>query len=283
MIYQMKKKLYIIVLNYRRYRDTASCIRALLKSDLPTTSQIIVVDNSQSRPGQKDLLAEFGQKISLVKNKRNLGFAAGNNVAIRSALADASQVLIINPDVLIPRHFFRPLLGAMKKDHADIVAPAIRHRAGFKILYGLEGRIDWGLAKPQHTNLSRKPSTKVRKATFVTFACVLISAQVFSKIGLLDEKFFMYLEDVDFCLRLKKARGKIICVPGVIVDHETSSSFAKPVQKLPLSFRSHLYFITKWLPWHQRLLPYLYTCLFYPYLYLLWSLTELKQGLKIDL
>lgn len=219
-------------------------------------------------------------KIKVIKNPGNFGFAKGNNVGVKYALKEgATHILIINPDVVVDRTFFNPLLKDLESDKKIMLAaPAIRHEQNGIQFYGLDGKVDWKTAKATHTNLRWQPKDgQLIEAQFVTFACVLMKKEVFDKVGLLDDSFFMYLEDVDYCLKVKKAGFRIVLDPAVVVDHETSSSFARPTDKLLISFRSQLLFINKWLVFPKNVFPLVYTLIFYPYLYLLWTYHGLKH------
>lgn len=269
----MRKQIAAIILNYKHPRDTTDCLRTLFKSDAGKGVDFYIVDNSPEEKFEKEIKKNF-PKVNYLRSPENLGFAAGNNQAIRKILrSDIRYILIINPDVKVGRSFFKPLLGGLAKDKkAGIIAPAIRHQQRGVTFFGLSGKIDWKTGKASHRNLRRLPKSKgVKKAEFVTFACVLIKADVFRKVGLLDERYFMYLEDVDFCLQAKKAGFRILLDQNVVVDHQTSSSFKKPTDKLPISFRSQLVFINKWLRFPNNIIPFFYTLLLYLYLYLLWT------------
>ena len=120
---------------------------------------------------------------------------------------------------------------------------------------------------------------KSKKYQFVSFACVLIKREVFEKIGLLNELYFMYLEDVDYCLTAGKAGFQCFIDPRVKVKHETSSSFSIPTQKLKFSFISQFKFINRWLKFPQKIYAYIYMIFFYSYLYLLWTYQFYKAKL----
>lgn len=269
----MRQEIAVIILNYKRPKDTLGCLRGLLRADAGKEAAYYVVDNSPEENFERELKKKFPE-TNYIGSPANLGFAAGNNQAIKKVLKSESKyILIINPDVAVGKTFFRPLLSNFAKDKkAGIAAPAIRHQQKGVTFFGLAGRVDWKTGKATHLNLRRLPKNKaVEKAEFVTFACVLIKAEVFRKVGLLDERYFMYLEDVDFCLTARKAGFRILLDAGVVVDHQTSSSFAKPTDKLPISFRSQLIFINKWLEFPKNILALGYTLIFYPYLFLLWT------------
>ncbi len=272
----MSKKISVVVLNYRHPQDTTSCLRSLAKTDLGGKAEYYVVDNSPVKQVEVELKKSF-PKLNYIASSKNLGFAAGNNQAIRVALKKGSDyVLIINPDVTVSHNFFVPLLKHFAGKEVGLVAPIIYHTQKDKKVYGLDGKVDWHLAKPEHGNVSSIKGLKPVSSEFVTFACVLISKETFKKAGLLDENYFMYFEDVDYCLTARKQGIKIVLEPAVVVSHHTSSSFKRPTQKLLISFVSHLYFIKKWLSPLNRVVPYLYALTLYPYLYILWSYHGIK-------
>ena len=274
----MTSKILVVVLNYRRHLDTIKCVKGLLKSDLPKSFEIICVDNS---PGVQSAVAIKKElpSVRFIKSAKNLGFAGGNNLGITSALErGASHILIINPDVTVGKIFFSPLLSIfVKEPKTGLVSPAIRHRQNNQLFYGLEGSVDWRFALARHLNLQKLPKKVLQPAQFVTFACVLIKAEIFKKVGLLDDGFFMYLEDVDYCLRARQAGYQILLNPAVVVDHATSSSFKRATDKLPISFKSQIRFVNKWLAFPKNVIPLLYAFLFYPYLYLLWTYFDIKK------
>ena len=279
----MTTKVAVVVLNYTRHLDTIKCVKALLKSDLPRGCEIICVDNSPEKKSATEIKKKFPQ-IHLIKSAQNLGFAGGNNLGITFALKQgAGHILIINPDVVVGRFFFAPLLAVFNQEaQTGLVAPALKHFQNNQLFYGLEGSVDWCFALAKHLNLPQLPKKALRPAQFVTFACVLIKAEVFHQVGLLDDGFFMYLEDVDYCLRARQAGYKIFLHPAVIVAHATSSSFKRATDKLPISFKSQIRFINKWLLFPKNIIALIYAFLFYPYLYLLWTYHDIKkQFLKV--
>lgn len=267
----MDKKITAIILNYKHERDTAKCVSSIQKSDLGKAVKIMIVDNSPSEKN-KNHFKKFFPKSDYIASPANIGFAGGNNIGVKKALAAGTDfILIVNPDVVIPKVFFLPLLKHFKDKMVGIVAPAIIHKQKDSMYFGLDGKVDWSLAKPEHQNIKKLKSTNPIISEFVTFACVLISKETFKKVGLLDDGYFMYFEDVDYCLSTGKKKIQIILDPKVVIEHNTSSSFSKPTGKLLISYKSHLRFIYKWLPLTQRIKPLLYAHLLYPYLYILWT------------
>ncbi len=250
-----------------------------MKSDAPIGTKYLIIDNSPDNLSV-NYFRKVLPKIKVIRNTGNFGFAKGNNTGIHYAMKQgAGYVLIINPDVTVGKRFLKPLLSSLSQDKkAMIIAPAIRHQQKGETFFGLQGKVDWKTGKATHLNIRRLPKNKRAKgAEFVTFACALIKTEVFRKVGLLDERYFMYLEDVDYCLAAKRAGFKILLDSRVVVDHLTSSSFRKPTDKLLISFRSQITFINKWLKFPKNVVPIVYTLFFYPYLFLLWTYHYYKR------
>jgi len=265
-------KIFILILNYKRHQDTTKCINNLNKSDLPKSTEIVIIDNSETINSSLILKKRF-PKIKLIKTKENKGFAYGNNFGIRYALKNkATHVMIINPDVTVGKSFMKPLLNTFKKNpNAGLVAPVHQHKQNNQTFYGLGGKVNWTTTKCEHLNTK---GLKIKKATeydFVSFACVLIKKEVFEKSGLLNELYFMYLEDVDYCLSASKNGFKCYIEPKSKIKHNTSASFDIPTQKLKLSFKSQLKFINRWLKFPKTIYAYVYMIFFYSYLYILWT------------
>ena len=272
----MKTKVAAVILNYKNLDDTLSCLLALKRSDQGQKVAYFVVDNSPTQKTAK-VFKKIYPEVFYIRSPKNLGFAGGNNLALKLIVkGDYTHALIINPDVTVGKKFFTPLLKNFENERVGIVAPAISHTQKNLKMFGLEGKVNWRFAKPEHRNLKSLRSKKPVNCEFVTFACVLISTDTIRRVGLLDEGYFMYLEDVDFCLTAKQKGIKIILDPAVIIAHETSSSFKHPTQKLKISFKSHLRFIKKWLSPTKRIVPLIYIFLLYPHLYFLWTYHELK-------
>lgn len=266
----MNQKIAVILLNYKHQNDTIKCAMSLKKCNFSQKLSFYIVDNS-SADTKLSKFDESIKKYTYLPQKSNLGFAKSINIGIKKALGDgADYLLIINPDVVVHDDFPK-LLTNFKNPKVYVVAPAIRHSQNNKTAFGLNGHVNWKTGTASHTNIGKILSKSQIDSQFVTFACVFLSKKSIEKTGLIDERYFMYCEDVDYCLSVKINKGKIILDPRVIVDHKTSSSFNKPTGKLPISFISQIKFISKWLPPQKRVVPILYNLFHYFYLYLLWT------------
>ena len=151
----MGTKITAVILNYKNLTDTLNCLRSIKETDLGKKISYLVVDNSPI-PKNKKILAEKFPETEYLASPKNLGFAGGNNLGIKKALLDGADfVLIVNPDVLVPRIFFKTLIKNFKDKDVGIVAPAIAHKQKGRLMYGLEGSVDWARAKKHHREENR--------------------------------------------------------------------------------------------------------------------------------
>lgn len=231
-------RLSVVILNYNGTQNTIDCLKSIEKAEhVSSQIKIIVVDNN-SKNGLDDKLSNF-QNVTLIANKRNLGFSGGMNIGIKKAIEyKTDYVLILNNDTIVDRLFFNKLLQNLHKD--EITAPKIYFAKGSefyknrykssdlgKIIWFAGGKIDWDNVIGLHRGVDEidmgQFSTE-EQVDFATGACMLVPKQIFKKIGFFDEKYFLYLEDMDFCVRAKKAGFKITYKPKAIVWHKNAAS-----------------------------------------------------------
>lgn len=178
--------------------------------------------------------------ISVDNSRHNRGFAGGVNIGIKKALASgATHILLVNPDLKITQANIDELL----KTQADIVGPVLKFERFGKTIYDFGGKVNWFLGRPTHWENASGP------IEYLSGACLLIKREVIKKIGLFDERFFMYFEDVDFCLRAKRAGFSIAVNPDVVVSHQIAEQRKTHDRfKIMANLRSNWRFILKWQP-----------------------------------
>lgn len=231
-------KVSIIILNYNGLENTLDCLNSLKKCQTQGNQvDFIVIDNNSS-DGSKEVLGTLGN-IHLIPNPQNLGYTGGNNIGIRYALKKQPDlILILNNDTLADKNLLVNLINAAR--NADIISPKIYFAPNFefhkdrykkndlgKVIWYAGGKIDWSNVIGRHAGVDEvdKNQHDTRSPVdFATGACMLVKRQVFEKIGLFDEKYFLYLEDMDFCVRAQKAHFKIIFEPKAILWHKNAIS-----------------------------------------------------------
>lgn len=209
----------------------------------------IVVDNNSTDESLK-LLGKL--KIKLIENHKNLGFAAGVNLGIRYALKkDAEAIVLLNPDTV-----FQKGLTKLVNNKADITSPVIKYKKNGVIKYDLGGKVNFLIGRSYH--LEAEKISHPPQIDYLTGCCMRINPQVIKKIGLFDEKFFLYWEDIDFCLRAQKAGFKIDLEPESIILHRLEKEAAKSWLKIYHLLKGNLIFINRYLPFWRRGIAYLY-------------------------
>ncbi|MEK7124865.1 MAG: glycosyltransferase family 2 protein [Patescibacteria group bacterium] len=212
---------YLITVNYNGAEQTVPFIHAL-KTQTDTDFHLMVVDNaSVAHDMQKIEQALSGTQFKLYKNSSNLGFSGGNNVGIRHALERGAEwvVLLNNDTEPTPAYIerLRANLGQIKG------IGALPVREGARTAYG--GRIEWLKPTLPHVyDFALSPKLSALRRLYAIGAGMVIHRSVFEKIGLFDERYFLYFEDADFCARAMRAGIPITPVSEPILDHHGSAT-----------------------------------------------------------
>lgn len=230
----MKIRLSVIILSYNTSGLLKTCLSAVLASTgfEDKELEVIVVDNNSSDSSVEMVKKEYPE-VKLIRNKKNLGFSAGNNIGIKEA--GGKFLLLLNSDTLVEPDSLITVLKAMENDRSIGAATCLLQMADGKIdpashrgfptpwkalsyFLGFEklfpGSSIFGGYHQGWKNLKIAHEVDCISAAFM-----MVSAKVIERIGLLDERFFMYGEDIDWCLRIRKAGFKIFFYPGVKTLH----------------------------------------------------------------
>jgi len=243
-------KVIIIILNWNQKKMTADCISNLLKNDYPNF-QIWVIDNGSEDGSPGFLKKIFGSRIILLQNKKNLGYAEGNNLGIRKAREKADFILIINNDVKVEKKFLTQLIkSAQKYEQAGLLVPKVYYPGKLKIIQSAGGKIVWRSGEARligHLKKEAGQYSKLKEIDYAPGVCVLVRKKILNKIGLIPKDYFMYSEDVDWSQRAKKAGYQILYVPKskIYHYHSKTAGFENPV-KTYYYFRNSLIFMKKW-------------------------------------
>lgn len=222
----------VIVLNWNNPSDTLRCLRSL--ADIERTDyEVIVVDNGSSDDSAA-LVRRRHPTIRQLETGCNLGYAGGNNVGIRYALAVGAQnICILNNDVTVEPNFLEPLLATLRsQQNCGIVTPLIAEAGSESgCVWALGSTLDRrtaavtrNLAGAPVRYWQQQPSFEVQIASG---AAMLIKREVLERVGLMDEGYFLYYEEVDWSLRVRQAGYQIVAVPSSIVYHKVSASLGK--------------------------------------------------------
>lgn len=209
----------VIVLNWNRTDLTLACLRSLYRLErLP--DQVIVVDNG-SRPDPAALITAAFPQITLLRNERNLGFAGGNNIAIRHALAHgADYVMLLNNDAEVAPDLLGLLVDFAESDAGiGIVGPMIYFYDEPERIAFAGGMVEANTGRGRsldswHGDLIPRP------VDWMSGCALLVKRTVIEQIGLLDERMFAYYEDIDWCARAREAGWQVWLAPQARVWHK---------------------------------------------------------------
>ncbi len=240
----------VILVNYNGLDDTKSCLRSFNKIDQNRTKLTFFVVDNGSTVGNPQVLKKLFSKINLLIVPKNLGFAGGNNLAIKKALSRSfDYILLVNNDALvIDPLMIEKLIG----EDQDIAGPIIECKGAEGKIYDFGGVVDYTFGRNTHltfTHFSAKPG---RSPDYVSGACLLVRPEIFRRVGCFNHKYFLYYEDADFCLRAKASGYRIGVCRKTILHHKLSASTNKLGSlKLVYLSRSHKLFCAKHLAWYK--------------------------------
>lgn len=234
----------IIIVNFRTPKLVYDCLHSLWGEVQSTRSQVVVVDNNSADGSVEYLVAEiqrqgWGPWVSLLAQDCNKGFAAGNNAAIQFTLAHQKPpdyMMLLNPDTIIHAGAVKRMISFMDKhSNVGIVGaqlenefrvPGSSARRYPSILGELDNGARLGMLSDllKHWRVSLPVAGSAHRCDWVSGAAMMIRLKVIEQIGLMDEGFFLYFEEVDFCHRAHNAGWQIWLEPAALVTHLEGSA-----------------------------------------------------------
>lgn len=225
------KDLSVIIVNWNTKKLLENCLASIFKFTKDLSFEVIVVDNNSQDTSLEMIVKKFPQ-VKLVKNKENLGYAKANNQGIK--LSKGKYVLLLNSDTyLIENSLMKLVTSANRLKNLGALGPlllnpdkSIQQSVGFfphlpQVVWWMTFIDDLpggAFLKPYHVDHDSFYQ-KDQQVDWLTGAAMIIPRQAIKKVGLLDEKIFMYGEDVDWCFRLKKAGFNIYFSPVTKIIH----------------------------------------------------------------
>ncbi len=251
----------VVIVSYNGREHLRRCLDSLLAHPPAVEREVIVVDND-SDDGSADMVASDFPSVGLLRMSRNLGFAAGANRGIEGATGEA--IVLLNPDSEIGADPFAPLLAYLH-EHEDvgIVAPRLLNSDGSLQLscrgfptfsaalfnrYSLLTRLFPRNRYSARYLLTDWRHDSISKVDWVSGACLMIRRSLLERIGLLDEGYFMYIEDVDLCQRVHRAGMRVVYFPETsVVHHIGKSSRTLAARSILARHRSMWHYYKKYL------------------------------------
>jgi len=211
-----------IVLNWNGHAYLAACLAALLAQEYPI-ERIVVVDNGSTDDSLAFLRQRFPD-VPVLVNGGNVGFAAGNNLALRNLTSDAA--LLLNPDVVLSPGCLGALAATLAADPTVAIAGCKLWYPGGETLQHGGGYITRPQAMPGHYGIGEADAGQhdaARDVDYVIGAAVAVRRTALEQISLFDEGFFLYFEDADLCARARAAGYRVVYEPQATAIHVESA------------------------------------------------------------
>ena len=218
----------IVIVSYNTRDDLAACLSSVYRAAPAGLEEVFVIDNA-SGDGSADMVRQSFPQATLIALDRNAGFAAANNVALRRSTS--SLVLLLNSDTIVPAGAIDTLIARLVATGAVAAGPRLVDAHGRpEVSFGrmLSPRAEWAQRRLVRMAAHDDPRSRARIAQLVaderevdwiSGACLLVRRQAAVDAGLLDERYFMYEEDVDFCAALRARGGRIVFTPHAELVH----------------------------------------------------------------
>jgi len=212
----------IVVLNWNRPDHTIACLTSLRELDYPSC-EVVVIDNG-SADGSPTAVRRLFPGVAVVENGCNLGFAAGSNVGIAYLVRrGVDYVLLLNDDAEVATDLLGVLVDVAEADPSiGILGPTIYYYDPANVIWSAGGSID-ARGRARHLRLGElgdaglKP---VQDVDYVTGCVLLVRREVVERVGALDERFFAYYEEAEWCARARRAGYRVVYVPRARAWHK---------------------------------------------------------------
>lgn len=234
----MKPFIYIIVLNYNNLYDTIETLRSVEKMEYKNY-RVLLVDNGSTEGIVKGIRSRF-PNLEIIKNKRNLGYAGGNNVGIMKAIEKkANYIFLLNNDVVVERDVLRKLVDAMEREeHFAACQPLVKYFHERKKIWSAGTEFFIGYPRLYKKNKRAELSGSFEPPFGLAGCALLMRISAVKDVGLFDESLFLMHEETDWCMRAKKKEYKMLVVADAVVHHKVSAT-------LEMFSKKYLYYVSR--------------------------------------
>ncbi|HHV75365.1 MAG TPA: glycosyltransferase family 2 protein [Thermoanaerobacterium sp.] len=247
----MSNKIGIVTVTYNSGKVIEDFVMSLNKQKYKEFILIIVDNNSNDNTLEIINKVDIKFDYHIIRNNENYGVAKGNNIGIKYCeKINCNYILLLNNDTVFEEDLLDKLLEGCMKHRVSVVVPKIYYYEPKNLIWMAGGRlVNWkGSAK--HFGYKMVDNGDFDESKYVNYSptcCMLISIEVFKKIGYMDEKYFVYFDDTDFCARLAKKRIKILYYPRAVLWHKVSSLTSNAVSEFSFYYinRNWLYYLLK--------------------------------------
>jgi len=244
--------LTIVIVSWNTAALLEDCLCSIEATVEDLDCRVVVVDNA-SPDSSPDMVEANFPAVQLIRSSVNLGFAGGNNLGIRACDPDSPYILLLNSDTVVQPGALKTLIRFMDEHpETGICGPRLLLPDGTPQHYsfGRDPTLPYLIARGLKQGLLGRSmhnwaTEEVQKTDWVSGACMLVRRSAIDQVGLLDERFFMYFEDNDWCLRMRKAGWEIRYFPDAAIVHLGGQSLKHSSESDAVYYRSLLHFYAK--------------------------------------
>lgn len=239
----------IIIVNYNTREHLLKCLEAVSRQDKGLSCQVLVVDNG-STDGSADALRKSYPSAAIIRNEHNEGFARAVNQGLKQS-ADARYCLILNPDAVISDNYLKGLAGFMDKNpRAAVVTGQLLNQDGSRqhsfdnipsIWSELVGKSLLRILFPKRYPSKRQEYAEPIEVESVIGAAMVVRRESIKEAGLLDEEFFLFLEETDWCYRMRQKGWQVYFVPEFSAVHLQGQAKKNILLKAKIEYLNSLY------------------------------------------
>jgi len=216
----------IIIVNWNGKQDTIDCIESFKKQNYPNY-KIILVDNGSTDHSAEEIKEKF-EAVIVIQTGSNLGYGGGANKGIQYALDKGFKYIFpINNDLVADENLLNELVRVGERDGGiGIISPKLLWYNDPATICAIGGKIDFNffLQFPKHLVNIPDDGKYSNEMEIDATGIFMIKESVIRNVGMFDTKFFLYLEDFDWCIRTRNAGYKIVCVPSALMWHKGTAS-----------------------------------------------------------
>ncbi len=254
---------FIVILNWNGLRDTHACLGSLAGLDYPNY-EVVVVDNASTDGSERELKKRY-PKLTLLQSGANLGFAGGNNVGLRHALAHGAEyVWLLNNDTLVEPDALTELVKKMRREpDLGLCGSTLLYESQRGTVQALGGaRYNRWLGTVQHVGQHESWPQKVDEREvegqldYLIGASMLASRPFLEQVGLLQEDYFLYFEELDWAARARGAFRLGYAAKSIVYHKEGSSIGGSNRAKAGKSYTADLYALKNRVRFTRRFYPY---------------------------
>jgi GT2 family glycosyltransferase len=240
----------VIIVNYNGKkalgRILEECLRSILETVYPTF-EVLFVDNASSDDSVAFVKRVFGQnqKLRIIQNDQNFGFAEGNNIGIRNARG--IYFVLLNTDTRVAPDWLQELVRSAEPPEVGAVQSKLLQLTSPDLIDSAGGLLDYyGYHRERGFSANASGFNKPAEIFYAKGACVLLKREVLERTGLFDSEMFMYFEEVDLCWRIWLSGYKVVYSPVSLVYHGFGTSIRSNEQKrIYLYYRNHILVLLK--------------------------------------